>query len=165
MFKQLAIKTLLLFSCSLFAAESWIEFRGPKNGHADVKSLPLKWSKTENIKWRTEFEGKAWSSPIFYKEKLYLTNAVEKSDQVHLSALCIDAQSGKILWDKKLFSHKESRIHSKNSHASPTPIIEDNKLYVHFGYQGTACLDLNGSVVWTNKDLFFELFLSDFTQD
>ena len=156
MLKNIACKTLLLISCSIFASESWVEFRGPNNGHANVKTLPLKWTKTENIKWRTEFEGKAWSSPIFYKEKLYLSNAVEKDGQVHLSAMCLDAQNGKLLWQKDLFTHKEPRIHSKNSHASPTPIIEADKLYIHFGYQGTACLDLTGKVIWKNKELFFE---------
>src|SRR5262249_14077340 len=75
-----------------------------------------------------------------------------------LRALCLDAQSGKILWQEEVF-HQDGRtapaIHGKNSHASPTPIVHDGKLYVHFGHQGTACLDLAGRILWRNTELRF----------
>ena len=51
---------------------------------------------------------------------------------------------------------RPARIHRKNSHASPTPIIDRDRIYVHFGYQGTACLTLNGEVVWTEPRVIFQ---------
>ena len=72
-----------------------------------------------------------------------------------LRALCLDAAKGDILWNKEVFVQgaKAPPIHAKNSHASPTPLVRDNRLYVHFGHQGTACLDLDGKLIWQNTDL------------
>jgi outer membrane protein assembly factor BamB len=72
-----------------------------------------------------------------------------------LRALCLDAASGKVLWDNEVFRQNGAtapRKHAKNSHASPTPLIDGGRLYVHFGHQGTACLDLAGKVLWRNND-------------
>jgi outer membrane protein assembly factor BamB len=73
--------------------------------------------------------------------------------------LCLDAKKGKILWDKEVFRQDGSKapgIHRKNSHASPTPLVYGGRLYVHFGHQGTACLDLTGKVLWKNKSFKYE---------
>jgi outer membrane protein assembly factor BamB len=73
-----------------------------------------------------------------------------------LRALCLDAATGKTLWDTKVIVQKgaaAAKIHKKNSHASPTPIVEGDRLYVHFGHMGTGCLDLAGKVIWTQRDL------------
>ena len=72
------------------------------------------------------------------------------------SALCLDEKSGSVLWNIELFRESAAqlaRIHSKNSHASPTPILRDGRVYVHFGHQGTACLDTDGKVLWRNGEL------------
>jgi outer membrane protein assembly factor BamB len=71
-----------------------------------------------------------------------------------LRALCLDANNGKIVWNSEVFVHTGStHIHDKNSHASPTAVVEDDRLYVHFGHQGSACLDLDGKVLWRNTTL------------
>jgi outer membrane protein assembly factor BamB len=146
----------LFFSNSASAADYWPQFRGPGGqGHATVKSAPLKWNKGAST-WRTPLDGQAWSSPVLQDGKLYLTNAVKDGAKWSLRALCVDAESGKVLWDNQIFELRgNGRIHKKNSHASPTPIVSKGKVYVHFGYQGTACLDVDGKVVWRNRDLDF----------
>jgi outer membrane protein assembly factor BamB len=75
---------------------------------------------------------------------------------VSLQALCFDARTGKRLWATEVFHQgpKAPRIHGKNSHASPTPIVADGRVYVHFGHEGTACLDLAGKVLWKQKITF-----------
>src|SRR5262249_34539863 len=73
-----------------------------------------------------------------------------------LQALCLNAKKGNIIWRKEVFLQDGKTappIQSKNSHASPTPIVHDGKLYVHFGHHGTACLDLEGKVLWRNTEL------------
>ncbi|MCI0683481.1 MAG: PQQ-binding-like beta-propeller repeat protein [Gemmataceae bacterium] len=155
---------LAFLSACLFAsahtafAENWPEFRGPSGqGHYTGKKLPIVWSTTENVVWKTKIPGAGWSSPIIWKGRVYLTSAIpiKDSKDLSLSALCLDAGDGKILWQTEAIRQdaaKPARVHPKNSHASPTPITDGQRLYVHFGHQGTACLDLAGKVLWRTTE-------------
>ncbi len=142
-------------------AENWPEFRGPTGqGTYPGKNLPIEWSTTKNVAWVKPIPGKGWSSPIVQDGRIYLTSAVPiaESKDLSLQAFCLDAESGKQLWQTEVFRQDEakSKIHSKNSHASPTPITDGQRLYVHFGHQGTACLDLKGKVLWRNSELSYK---------
>ncbi len=154
-------KATLLFLCliptgfSFGALPDWPQFRGPTGqGHAATQKVPLRWGVSENVAWRTELAGTAWSSPVLAAGKLYLTNAVPVGEDHSLRALCLDASDGKTLWDREIFrvdGGSAPKIHKKNSHASPTPMLDGKQLYVHFGHQGTACLDLDGKVIWKKR--------------
>jgi outer membrane protein assembly factor BamB len=142
------------------AADDWPEFRGPTGqGIAAAGKLPIAWGTSKNIAWKQEIPGRGWSSPVVYQGRVYLTTSVPApgGDQ-SLRALCLDADNGTILWDREIF-HQDAAtapvIHGKNSHASPTPLIQGRRLYVHFGRQGTACLDLAGKVLWRNNELTY----------
>ena len=145
----------------MHAAQDWPEFRGPTGqGHATTTQLPLEWSSTQNVAWKQPVPGRGWSSPSLAGGRLFLTSAVGEGGESKrsLRALCLDEPTGKILWDVALFDQDASaapRIHAKNSHASPTPLVADGRVYVHFGHQGTACLDLNGKVIWKNTELSY----------
>ena len=68
----------------------------------------------------------------------------------------MNATDGKIAWDTEIFRPKESvahEMHTKNSLASPTPIVNGDRLYVHFGHMGTAALDLDGNIIWRQTTL------------
>lgn len=140
-------------------AEDWPEFRGPTGqGHYTGKPLPVEWSTTKNVAWKLAIPGKGWSSPVVWRGRIYLTSGVpvEGSKDLSLEALCLDAENGKLLWQTEVFrpeSAKSPRIHQKNSPASPTPLTDGKRLYVHFGHQGTAALDLDGKVLWRNTEL------------
>jgi outer membrane protein assembly factor BamB len=145
--------------------ENWPEFRGPTGqGHSTARDLPFQWKSdldgpATNVVWRQAIPGKGWSSPVFYDGRVYLTSAVTGGDGSHLSlrAICVNAVDGTILWNAEVFSHENlPHVHEKNSHASPTPLVEGNRLYVHFGRYGVACLDLGGSIVWRNTSLVYE---------
>lgn len=145
---------LAILLCALpVSAEDWPEFRGPTGqGLAKVNALPVEWSKDKNVAWKQAIPGSGWSSPVIVGGKIYLTSAVPDKGQTSLQALCLDVASGKQLWAKEVFRQPSStRMHPKNSHASPTPIVHDGRLYVHFGPHGTACLDLEGKIVWTKQ--------------
>lgn len=146
-----------------FSTEDWPEFRGPDGqGHVSSGTPPLEWGPDKNLVWKQSIPGHGWSSPVVVKDRIYLTSAEplekgpEKKDAVEqaLLALCLDAKTGKILWKKEVFRQPTSapKPHSKNSHASPTPVVADDKIYVHFGHQGTACLDGEGKILWSNTD-------------
>ncbi len=147
---------VLAFGLSCFAVgeENWPQFRGPGGqGISDAKNLPLQWSETQNVKWKTPIHGRAWSSPVIWKDQIWLTAATEEGKE--LSVLCVDKNSGKILLDHLLFhiEHPQDCPVKFNSFGSPTPIVEEGRVYVTFGSPGTACLDSkDGKVLWQRTD-------------
>lgn len=152
---------------SAFAAEDWPSFRGPNGDGVVAQSLPVEWDSDKNIAWRTEIPGEGWSSPVAAGNRIYLTAAIpsgegdedQKNQEFALSLIIINGTSGEIIKTVPIMQQtgeRAARVHRKNSHASPTPVIEGDKIYVHFGYQGTACLSLNGDILWKNRDLFFK---------
>ncbi len=141
------ILTALLALCS--AAQDWPQFRGPEGqGHSAVTALPVKWTETsENVTWRVPIDGLGWSSPVIAKERLWLTTATEGGKS--LRALCLETKTGKEVHNVEIFRLDAAPgIHRKNSHASPTPILDQDRVYVHFGSNGTACLSDKGQIVW-----------------
>jgi outer membrane protein assembly factor BamB len=132
----------------------WSQFRGPTaQGVTETAGVPLKWSETENVAWKTVIHGKAWSSPIVWGPHVWLTTATPDGRQ--LSVLCVDKATGKVLHDRKLFDVAVPQYaHPFNSYASPTPAAEDDRVYVTFGSPGTACLDAKtAEVLWERRDL------------
>jgi outer membrane protein assembly factor BamB len=153
-----------LFTLSATAAD-FSQFRGPAgDGHAIASGLPINWTATDHVTWQVPVAGKGWSSPIVVGNRLFLTTAVAKTgggpDDQSLRALCLDLKTGKTVWDQEVFAGNhvstEGLLHSKNSHASPTPISDGKRLYVHFGTEGTAALELDtGRIAWKMQDLAY----------
>lgn len=149
-----ALLLVVLFTSSAWADKNWPEFRGPRgNGASDSTGLPLSWSATQNIRWKTDIRGKAWSSPVIWGDQIWVTTAPK--DGKELFAICVDLNTGKVEKDIQVFSiEKPQYCIEKNSYASPTPVLEEGRLYVHFGAHGTACLDTkSGEILWTRQDL------------
>lgn len=149
----LAIPLLLAASLAL-AGDNWPTFRGPLgNGVSDSTGLPLVWSETQNVVWKTPIHDKGWSSPVVWGDQVWLTTA--KEDGSEQFALCVDRETGKVIHDVKLFDNKQQfDVRKYNSYASPTPVIEEGRVYLHFGGSGTACLDVKtAKKVWERRDL------------
>ncbi len=137
----------------LNAADKWPQFRGPHgDGHADAQGLPVEWSETKNIRWKVEIHDKGWSSPVIWGDQIWMTTA--RADGKEMFAVCVDRKSGKILHDVKLLSvDKPDFCIDFNSYASPTPVIEEGRVYIHFGRYLTACLDTSDAkVLWERRD-------------
>ncbi|MGA2540104.1 MAG: PQQ-binding-like beta-propeller repeat protein [Verrucomicrobiota bacterium] len=133
---------------------NWPQLRGPDgNGQAGSAGLPLEWSETNNISWKTPIHDSGWSSPVIWNTQVWLTTA--RADGLEMFAVCIDRDQGQVLHDVKVFdSEKVDSINPGNTYASPTSVIETGRLYVHFGTYGTACLDTEtGKVLWSRRDL------------
>lgn len=144
---------LLVAMTTVHAGETWTSYRGPDDqGHSDAVGLPLEWSETENVVWKTPIPGKAWSSPVVWNDRIWLTNATE--DGTQLSAVCVDRESGKILVRKRLrVVAAPQYCHPFNSYASPSPVIEEGRVYVTFGSPFVGCLDSEtGDVIWKRTD-------------
>jgi outer membrane protein assembly factor BamB len=143
-----------LFSiASLQAGDNWPQFRGPNgDGVSDAETAATRWSETENIRWKVAIHDKGWSSPVVWGDQVWVTTA--RADGKEFFAVCVDRRSGKIVHDVKVFADpKPAYCHPYNSYASPTPVVEDGRLYVHFGSHGTGCVDTaTGKVLWLRRD-------------
>ena len=148
-----AVAVLLAATNAHAADEGWPQFRGPDGQGHTTADLPITFSDTENVVWKTPIAGKGWSSPVVECPRIWLTTALDEGRSLH--AVCIDRANGKILHDVELFQIAEpQKVNEKNSYASPTPVIEANRVWVHFGTYGTACLDATtGKVLWKHQDL------------
>ncbi len=151
--------TLFLVLVSLicnpsFGGDHWPQFRGPGGrGHASATKLPVAWSESQNVVWKTAIHGMAWSSPVIWGDQIWMSTATE--DGFELSAVCVDRESGEIIHDLQVFEVEQPReIHVTNSYASPTPAIEAGRVYIHFGSYGTVCLDTQTAErIWERRDL------------
>jgi outer membrane protein assembly factor BamB len=131
----------------------WPQFRGPDGNGASKASVPLTWGEGTNVRWKTALHGRAWSSPVILGSQIWVTTATE--DGRELFAIALDKDSGKILYDLKLFQVEEPQYaHPFNTYASPTPALEPGRAYVTFGSPGTAAVDTRtGKVIWERRDL------------
>lgn len=161
---------------SLARAEDWPEFRGPnQDGSSLVGSVPQRWSERENVRWRTSLPGKGWSTPVVRQGRIWVTAAVEAAPRddaeraqllagedprfvrsrqaakrVALKVLELDLTGGEVLREVELFAvERPDSIHALNSYASPSPVVEEGRLYADFGALGTAAVDTeSGAVLW-----------------
>lgn len=168
----------LLNTAALASASDWPQWRGPDGqGHSAATGLPTYWSESSNVVWKAAIPGRGWSSPVIEGKTIWLTTAIEVPasadeaarrlkvntgdqpvtvlDRVELRAIGVDRDSGRIVKDFVLLTAREPQwAHKLNSYASPTPVIEQGRLYAQFGSLGTACADVkSGKVLWTNADL------------
>jgi outer membrane protein assembly factor BamB len=152
-----AVAFMLLVPLSA-AAENWPEFRGPTGqGVSTAKGVPVKWTATENIAWKQPIPGSGWSSPVLVDGRIYLTSAVpSRGGAVSLRTLCLNAADGKLIWNVEAIrgDAADAKInHTKNTLASPTPIVAGDRIYVHFGHMGSAAFDLAGNRVWQQTNV------------
>lgn len=147
---------LLLLTClsSTAVGENWPGFRGPtRQGLSGETGLPLQWSATENMAWKTALPGEGWSSPIVWGDRVFITTATEAGTVCRVLAL--DRRSGEVLWDREVFRQVTLRKEGRNSYATPTPVTDGKLVYAVFGDGSFAALDFKGEIVWTNRDFKF----------
>ncbi len=157
---SLAFILLAIIRSSLSADLNWNQFRGPNgDGKSTAKNLPIEFDEAKNVRWKTAISDEGWSSPVVWGDQIWLTSGSDEKKE--LRAIRVDLDSGKILQNIKVFDYIETPIveayksrYQMNSPASPTPVVEQGRVYVHFGSQGTACLDTeSGEKLWERRDL------------
>lgn len=169
---------VLLGSAAVAGTPAWPEWRGPGGqGHAPGNRAPLTWSETHHVRWKTPLPGRGHSSPVIGDGRVWLTTAIETAaspedaarrkltdtggqplnilEAVSVRVLGVDAETGRLLMDREVLSEREPQwVHKQNTYASPTPVLEDGRLYVHFGAFGTAAIDTrSGETLWLNREL------------
>ena len=111
--------------------------------------MPLQWGEGKNVLWKTRVPGLGWSSPVVADGRVWLTTAGEQRG-ISLRVLAFDVATGREVVNVEAFhipAHRRD-INPKNSWASPTPVIDDGRVYVHFGADGTAALSASGAILW-----------------
>jgi outer membrane protein assembly factor BamB len=127
----------------------WPDFRGPGGqGHAEGRNLPLEWGEGRNISWKTAVPGSGWSTPVVADGRVWITTALP-GREMSLRAIALDAATGRIAVDTEVFRLRIGPApNPKNNRASPSAVIDGDRVYVHFGAEGTAALTTSGEVVW-----------------
>ena len=148
----LALALLVALGVASTLAEDWPAFRGPTGqGHSAEADLPLEWDESHNVTWKTPVPGLGWSSPVIADGRVWLTAALD-DDGGSLRVLAFDADTGGEVVNTEVFRVTDIRApNPKNSLASPTPVVDGNRVYVHFGAYGTAALTTAGSIVWRTR--------------
>ena len=134
--------------------QNWPEFRGKAGEGKSLRAqLPTNLSDPSIVAWEIKIPGKGWSSPVIEDGQIWLTTATR--DGKKMSVICVDIETGKVLHDRVIHENENpAPCHPTNSYASPTPVIDDGKVYVHFGSVGTTCLDAKtGEQLWQRTDL------------
>jgi outer membrane protein assembly factor BamB len=147
------LSLLLALTALVAQAQDWPQFRGPAGqGHSTESGLPLEWSESRNVKWKTPVPGLGWSSPVVSDGRVWLTAALRERSAASLRVIAFDAETGREVVNAEVFRIANAvLLNAKNSFASPTPIVEGDRVYVHFGADGTAALTTSGETVWKTR--------------
>ena len=159
MLTRLSVGFSVMFALTASVWGGWPDFRGPAgDGHASTGTnrlgLPLHWSETNNITWKTPIPHRGWSTPVILGNQIWLTTATPSGNDFF--AVCVDAETGQIIFNERVFhcATPEPLGNNLNSYASSSPVIEPGRVYVHFGSYGTACLDTGSfKVLWQRDNL------------
>src|ERR1041384_2486105 len=138
---------LLLFALpvAVSASDEWSQFRGPNgSGVSETKGLPSEFGPNKNVVWKTELPP-GHSSPVLTRDRIFVT-AHDKSNK--LLVLCLDRQTGKILWQREAPRLREGRLQNVNGPASPTPVTDGTNVYVFFQDFGLISYDAEGKERW-----------------
>ncbi len=155
----------IVVMASLSTAQEWPSFRGPnRNGVAVDSNPPLVWSDTENLAWKTALPGGGSSSLVVAGERVFVTcysgygvDPDQPGDQSDLtrSLICLSRDTGEILWERAVRSTAEEvgfdTQASQHGYATPTPVVDENRVYVYFGRTGVLAFDLQGNQLWSQN--------------
>ena len=134
--------------------ENWTQFRGPGGqGLSSEQGVPLTWSDTENVTWKTAIPGEGWSSAVIHGDHVFVTSTTDDGRSCHV--ICLERQSGKIRWNTRVFEQQVRKKRNENSDATPTPTTDGQHVFAVFSSGRMVALDFEGTVVWTNHDVNF----------
>ena len=132
-------------------AANWPSWRGPHHdGTCDETGLPVKWTATENIAWKTALPGPGNSTPVIWGDKVFITQSLDAGSQRVL--LCFDKKTGVKLWQAGTSGDATETTHKTNPFCSGSPATDGERVIVTFGSAGVFCYDLDGKELW-KRDL------------
>ncbi|MBI3681551.1 MAG: PQQ-like beta-propeller repeat protein [Acidobacteria bacterium] len=143
------IPLLVLFTSA--AAENWPAWRGPDGrGISTDRGAPVRWSKTENVRWRIELPEPGNSTPIVWGNSIFVTQARKAAGERLL--LCFDSATGKLMWEAAVPYSADEPTHPTNPYASASAVTDGERVIAWFGSAGLHAFDRNGKLLW-KRDL------------
>lgn len=131
-------------------AANWPAWRGPTGqGICEEKGLPTKWSKTEKVKWRVALPEPGNSTPIVWKDRVFVTQSVGE----RRTLMCFDRKDGKLLWQQGVATKEKEPTHKTNPYCSASPVTDGERVIVSFASDGLFCYDFAGKELWKRTDL------------
>jgi len=145
----IALMTLALGA----AADNWPAWRGPAmNGHSRERHLPLKWSATENVRWKAPLPGPGFSSPVVWGDRVFVTQSLDREGH-RRAVLCFDRKNGQKRWQKVTeYPDTESTYSGEPHYCSASPATDGERVVASFGSAGVVCYDVHGALLW-KRDL------------
>ncbi len=141
---------ILLLAVGVQAA-NWPAWHGPSgSGVTPETDLPVRWSATENVRWKVPLPDRGNSSPIVWRNRVFITQAIEKEN--HLTVMCLNRADGRVLWQSTVTRSEKDPTHETNPYASASPVTDGERVIAWFGSAGIYCYDLNGKELW-RRDL------------
>lgn len=151
MSRPAAAVAVLTAACSAFAAD-WPAWRGPTGqGHSAEAAVPLKWSPTANVKWKVPLAHQGNSTPVIWKDRVFLTQANKGGTE--RSLLCLSRTDGRLRWQKDVAYAEKERNWDQNWYANASPATDGERVVACFGSAGLYCYDLDGKELWSRTDL------------
>ena len=134
------------------SGDNWPCWRGPnRDSVADGRSLPIRWSQTENVRWSVKLPGWGTSSPVVYRGRAFVTSQQEQGGKKSLLTLCYDRKSGKELWRQDFGFGVDQHTHKKSNLAANTPAVAEDAIYVAFGNADIARYSHDGKLAWVTR--------------
>jgi outer membrane protein assembly factor BamB len=144
----LAIVTVLLTASFALASDEWSQFRGPNgSGVSATTGLPQEFGPNKNVVWKTELPP-GHSSPVLTRDRIFVTAHTKEKDNHKLFVICLDRQTGKLLWQREVPRSREGRLQNVNGPASPSPVTDGSNVYVFFQEFGLISFDGAGKERW-----------------
>lgn len=170
----LLLSSVVLGLSAVGRADEWPQFRGDGTGIVAGSPLPAEWGPDKSVRWKAEIPGVAWSSPVVWGDKVFVTTAITDKQfkpgppattpppkkpvagkvAIHSwEVLCLDRESGKVVWRQEAMKDKPRiLIAPYNTYATETPVTDGERVYAYFGMHGVYCYDMDGKLLW-KKDL------------
>lgn len=152
-FPRLALFLGLAANCACASAEQWPGWRGPRqDGTSSERGVPTKWGSTNEVRWKAEIPGAGHASPIVWGNRVFIVSCIPEREERVL--LCLDAATGKILWQDVVLKSMLEGKHPLNSHASSTPSSDGERVFTAFLDRKevvVAAHDFQGKRVWEKR--------------
>lgn len=151
MSRPAAAVAVLTAACTALAAD-WPAWRGPTGqGHSAETAVPLKWSPKDNVKWKVPLAHQGNSTPVVWKDRVFLTQANKGGTE--RSLLCLSRADGRLRWQKDVAYAEKERNWNENWYANASPATDGERVVACFGSAGLYCYDLDGKELWKRTDL------------
>ncbi|MEO6184619.1 MAG: PQQ-binding-like beta-propeller repeat protein [Verrucomicrobiota bacterium] len=129
------------------SAENWPQWRGPLfNGSTSEKNLPVHWSTSENVVWKTALPGSSGATPAIWGDHIFVSSPDE---QKNLNLICLNRVDGKMRWQKQVAVG--DKVIGRNNTASPSPVTDGKTVFVIFATGDLAAYDFSGKERWTRN--------------